>query len=90
MEAQETLIFFCDYVIGTFIIFWTADVIDNETSTELISGMPLVPGINLLGQYEYLNIGSAYIMATEPTDLQQPDNYTLGGTWVLVWGDSDE
>lgn len=66
---------------------WVADIVDNATSKELIVGMPVVPGIDLLGQYKYLGIGSAYIVAVEPTELQQPDNTTLGSTWVLLWGD---
>ncbi|MDY6148961.1 MAG: hypothetical protein SPI35_08105 [Porphyromonas sp.] len=67
---------------------WVADVCDNTTGEELITGMPLVPGVNLLGQYEYLNIGSAWIVAVEPTKQQHPDNETLGSQWVLAWGDS--
>ena len=66
---------------------WVADIVDNATGTELITALPLVPGINLLGQYSYLNIGSAYVVAVEPTTLQQPDNETLGSTWLLLWGD---
>ena len=64
-----------------------ADVCDNSTGEELITGMPLVPGIDLLEQYAYLNIGSAQIVAVGPTELQQPDNETLGSAWVLLWGD---
>lgn len=67
---------------------WVADVCDNTTGAELVVGMPLVPGIDLLGQYAYLNIGSAYMVAVEPTTQEQPDNTTLGTTWVLLWGDS--
>lgn len=69
---------------------WVADVVDNSTGEELITAMPLVPGVDLLGQYEYLDIGSAYIIAAEPTSLQQPDNETLGSTWLLAWGEADE
>lgn len=69
---------------------WAADVVDNSTGTELITGMPLIPGADLLGQYEYLDIGSAYIIAAEPNSLQQPDNETLGSTWILMWGGADE
>ena len=66
---------------------WVADVCDNSTGEELITGMPLVPGIDLLGQYAYLNIGSAQIVAVRPTTQEQPDNETLGSAWVLLWGD---
>lgn len=66
---------------------WVADVCDNSTGEELITGMPLVPGIDLLEQYSYLNIGSAQIVAVGPTTQEQPDNETLGSAWVLLWGD---
>lgn len=66
---------------------WVADICDNATGEELVVGMPLVPGCDLLGQYSYFNIGSAYMVAVEPTALQQPDSDTLGSTWKLLWGD---
>lgn len=67
---------------------WLADVIDNFTGQELIIGLPMVLGINLLGQYGYLNIGEAYLIAKEPSTLMQPDNVTLGSTFELIWGDA--
>lgn len=69
---------------------WHADIIDNASGQELLVGMPVVPGVNLLGQFEYLGIGEAYIVAATPTSLQQPDNETLGTTWRLIWGEADE
>lgn len=66
---------------------WVADVCDNTSGETLISGMPLVPGVDLLGQYSYLAIGSAYVMAIEPTTQEQPDSETLGSKWLLLWGD---
>lgn len=67
---------------------WLADIIDNSTGEELIVGLPMVLGINLLEQYAYMNIGEAYLVATEPSTLMQPDNKTLGSTFVLIWGDA--
>ncbi len=69
----------CDY--------WTATVIDYATGKTLIDMLPLVCGIDLLGQFKYLDIGSAYVVKNEASDLQQPDNTTLGSTFILVWGD---
>jgi hypothetical protein len=50
----------------------------------------MVPGVNLLGQMGYFGAGEAYIEQVLPTDLEQPDNKTLGQTFVLIWGDSSE
>ena len=66
---------------------WVADVCDNSTGEELITGMPLVPGIDLLGQYAYLNIGSAQIVAAGPSSQEQLDKESLGSAWVLFGGD---
>lgn len=67
---------------------WVADVCDNSSGDTLINGLPLVPGIDLLGQYSYLDIGSAYVVSIEPTTQEQPDSETLGSKWLLVWGDN--
>lgn len=66
---------------------WTAEIIDNSTGKTLIDTLPLVPGVNLLGQFGYLNIGEAYIVPATDTELMMPDNTTLGSVFVLVWGD---
>lgn len=66
---------------------WTAEVIDNNTGKTLIDTLPLVLGVNLLGQFGYLNIGEAYVIPTTDTELMMPDNTTLGSVFVLVWGD---
>ncbi len=67
---------------------WTAAVTDNSTGELLIDMLPLVCGIDLLGQYKYLELGEAYIIAATDTTLMMPDNTTLGSTFILVWGDA--
>ncbi len=67
---------------------WTAAVYDNSTGELLIDTMPLVCGVNLLGQFTHLEMGEAYIVPATDTDLMQPDNTTLGSTFILVWGDA--
>lgn len=67
---------------------WLMDVYDDATKKLLVLGIPLVCGIDLLGQYRYLGIGSAYILKVRNTDLMHPDNLCLGRDFVLVWGDN--
>ena len=69
---------------------WIADIIDYPTDIPLANCVPFVTGENFLGQYRYLGIGEAYIVNQYPTDLQHPDNKTLGNTFLLVWGTQDE
>ena len=65
---------------------WLMDI--YESYRLLLTGVPLVTGINLLGQFTYLDIGEAYILKEEATPLMHPDNDTLGSKFILVWGDS--
>ena len=67
---------------------WTAAIFNNSTGELLIDNMPLVCGVDLLGQYQYLGLGHAFIMPTTETTLMMPDNKTLGSTFILCWGDS--
>jgi len=69
----------CDY--------WLADITDNDSGEELISSLPLVCGADLLGQFEHLKLGHAWVVKVEPTELQMPDNEALGSTFLLIWGD---
>ena len=69
---------------------WLADVTELATGTIVATGVPLVPGEDILRQTGYKGVGEAYIMQELPTSLQHPDNKTLGRTFRLVWGDSYE
>lgn len=66
---------------------WIGTVYDNSNGKMLIDSMPMVCGVNLLGQYSYLEIGEAYILPTTETTLMMPDNKTLGSVFQLFWGD---
>ena len=69
---------------------WIADIYDYPTDIPLVNCVPFVTGENFLAQYRYLGVGEAYIVNQYPTDLEQPDNKTLGNTFLLVWGTADE
>jgi len=69
-----------------FYDYWYMDV---YVGSELkVAGVPLVLGGNMLAQYEYLDIGEAYILREISNNLMHPDNNTLGTKFILVWGDS--
>ncbi|CAI3574414.1 MULTISPECIES: phage baseplate plug family protein [Bacillota] len=67
---------------------WEMDI-SNSNKEPLINSIPLVCGSNLLEQYSYLNIGSAYIVKTD-TNISgdKPNDKNLGSTFILVWGDT--
>jgi hypothetical protein len=68
--------------------YWCMSI-TNSSSVLLIDSLPLVTGVypsaNVLGQYAYLNIGSAYLVKTTQSKLDYPDDTTLGSTFSLVW-----
>lgn len=72
--------------------YWFMSVADAKTSAQLLDAVPLVtgeyPAADLLGQYEYLGIGSAAIVPTSTLATSIPDDTTLGTDYVLVWGDT--
>lgn len=69
---------------------WLADVRNLATDEIIAAGVPLVLGVNILGQLGYKAVGDAHIIQKLPTNLQHPDNKTLGDTFVLIWGDGSE
>lgn len=69
---------------------WLADVSNLATGAVLAAGLPLVLGVDLMGQIGYKDAGEVYVVQTLPTDLEHPDNKTLGRTFRLVWGDGYE
>lgn len=67
---------------------WEMDLCDKNKNP-LVASIPLVCGLNILEQYDYLNIGSAYIVKTDPNiTVDRPNEYNLGSTFLLVWGDN--
>ncbi len=68
--------------------------ITGANNNLLLDAVPVItgayPAANLLRQYQYLGIGSAYVVPTANTGL--PDNPSfsdLGTDFVLVWSDTD-
>ncbi len=68
---------------------WGMDISDSNKNN-LINSIPLVCGCNLLEQYDYLNIGSAYILKIDANiNDSKPNEYNLGDKFILVWGDNE-
>lgn len=68
--------------------YWIMELYDNKMNAIIVS-VPLICGLNILDQYSYLNIGSAYVCKTDTTLVSdKPDDTNLGTTFLLVWGDT--
>ena len=68
--------------------YWVLDISDSSNAS-LLASINLVCGLNLLEQYSYLKIGSAYLVKTDNSLADDsPNEYNLGSKFVLLWGDT--
>lgn len=70
--------------------YWILTVQDVN-GVILLASVPLITGVwpaaNILEQYQYLNIGSAFILNVgDPNDYPNADS--LGNTFFLLWDDN--
>lgn len=71
--------------------YWFMSVKDN-TGALLLDAVPLLtgkhPAANILEPYQYLGIGSAYLVPTSNGLTDLPNFENLGTDFVLVWSDT--
>jgi hypothetical protein len=71
--------------------YWLMDVAD-ASGKPLLASCPLVtgswPAANLLQQFAYLKIGSAFIINVSGVAMDYPDKTNLGTDFVLLWSDT--
>ena len=68
---------------------------DDLTDKVLVTSIPLYsgkyPAANLLEQYSYLRIGSAWLVkVNQDTKSDYPNDMNLGTDFLLMWGDTVE
>lgn len=56
---------------------WVLDLMDSS-GREIVSGIPMVTGGNLLAQWDYLNLGFALEMACDDVKQDYPTKTDLG------------
>lgn len=67
--------------------YWLVSLSDGK-NTDYIRNLPVLPSDNILEQYSYLGVGSAYILKSASVIEEWPTSSTLGTDWVLVWSDT--
>jgi hypothetical protein len=72
--------------------YWVLTIADNNGNV-LMDNIPLVtgswPAANILDPYQYLGIGSAYVINASNAGVNDYPNATsLGTDFVLLWGDN--
>jgi hypothetical protein len=70
--------------------WWQLKIADANNNT-LVAAVPLItgwyPAANILAQYGYLEIGSAYILNTGNSSYDYPGSANLAN-FSLLWGDT--
>lgn len=70
--------------------YWNMTLRNPVTGVDYITSTPLVSSyINLLEQYSYLKIGSAYLLKTGNVLNDYPNDVQLGNVFRLVWSDTE-
>lgn len=67
--------------------YWVVDIAKNGNT--VLAGLPMVPAQNILEQFKYLGIGSAWIIPRSEVAEQWPSYGTLNSEWYVLWGDTD-
>ena len=71
--------------------YWVMSIFDASGNLQ-VDSLPLVtgwyPAANLLAQFGYLKIGSAYILNEGSSIADYPTRNDLGSSWVLLWGNT--
>lgn len=59
----------------------------NDQEIPLVSGLPLVTGVNIIAQFEYKNIGNSFIVyQTDPSvEFDAPQATTLNSKFLYIW-----
>lgn len=61
---------------------WILDIFDSSNNP-IACGLPLIPGIDLLYQYQYLDIGGSIVVSNDSDPTGVPDFEGLGSTGHL-------
>ena len=71
--------------------YWVLSIADSQNNL-LLDSLPLVtgyyPAANILSQYEYLEIGSIYILNGGNSFSDYPGSTDLGLAFTLLWADT--
>ena len=66
--------------------YWTVEI--SKDGEVVLSGLPIKPAQNILEQFAYLQIGSAYIVPRSEAQKQWPGAADFSSDWYVVWGDT--
>lgn len=69
--------------------YWEFDLFDDNTGEQYLNRIPLSGSGNLISQYDYKDIGRAFLVNVSGTDNTTPGLEDLGVNYFLVWRDNE-
>jgi len=86
----DDVIYFLSFKWSTRGEYWILDILDQDKNN-LINGIKIVKGRNLLAPYQYKNIPQGFLMLVEPSDMESIiDKEDLGDVANLIYATEDE
>lgn len=71
--------------------FWILNIADSNNNP-LLNSIPLMtgdwPAANILGAFEYLQIGSAFVINQDGATTDYPNSQNLASSYALLWDDN--
>jgi len=67
--------------------YW-AMTIEDSNQNLLLDSQPLLTGLNLLRQFQSLQIGSIYILNVSGVAVDSPNSTDLGSDFQMIWADN--
>ncbi len=71
---------------------WWVMTVSDQFGNMIIDSLPMVtgdyPAANILEQYAYLAIGSAFLINISQTPIDSPNLSNLGSDFILLWADT--
>jgi hypothetical protein len=67
--------------------YW-AMTIEDSNQNLLVDSLPLLTGLNLLRQFQSLQIGSVFILNVSGVAQDSPDNTDLGSDFQMIWANN--
>jgi hypothetical protein len=81
--------FNCTVTFNEVAQYWVLNIYQTN-NVPIILGLPMVTGLNLLRQYQYLGIGSIYVLNVTGVPIDSPNATDLGVDFQLLWGDNTQ
>jgi hypothetical protein len=81
--------FFVLLVFNEVAMYWVMSISDANQNL-IVAGVPLVTGLNVLRQFQYLGIGSIYVINATGVDIDFPNSSDLGSDFLLCWADNTQ